>query len=75
MGRNKIKEDAVSLYDRERTSMNKTNESSRIKSVQFEYVGTDEQFVNFLKCVFRDYITGCKVASDEQNGFVRTSSI
>ena len=53
--------------------MNKTNESSRIKSVQFEYVGTDEQFVNFLKCVFRDYITGSKVTSDEQSGFVQTS--
>ena len=55
--------------------MNKTNESSRIKSVQFEYVGTDEQFVNFLKCVFRDYITGSKVTSDEQSGFVQISSI
>lgn len=55
--------------------MNKTNESSRIKSVQFEYVGTDEQFVNYLKCVFRDYITGSKVTSDEQSGFVRTSLI
>lgn len=55
--------------------MNKTNESSRIQSVQFEYVGTDEQFVNFLKCVFRDYITGSKVTSDEQSGFVQISSI
>lgn len=55
--------------------MNKTNESSRIKSVQFEYVGTDEQFVNFLKCVFRDYITGSKVTSGEQSGFVRTTLI
>lgn len=55
--------------------MNKTNESSRIKSVQFEYVGTDEQFINFLKCVFRDYITGSQVTSDEQSGFIRTSSI
>ena len=55
--------------------MNKTNESSKIKSVQFEYVGTDEQFVNFLKSVFRDYITGRKVTSDEHIGFVRTSSI
>ena len=55
--------------------MNKTNEISRIKSVQFEYVGTDEQFVNFLKCVFRDYITGSKVTSDELSEFVRTSSI
>lgn len=55
--------------------MNKTNESSRIKSVQFEYVGTDEQFINFLKCVFRDYITGSQVTSDEQSGFVRPSSI
>lgn len=49
--------------------MNKTNESSRIKSVQFEYVGTDEQFVKFLKCVFRDYITGSKV------GFVNEESV
>lgn len=45
--------------------MNKTKENTRIKSVQFEYVGTDEQLVNFLKCVFRDYITGSKVTSDE----------
>ena len=55
--------------------MNKTTGNTKIKSVQFEYVGTDEQFVNFLKCVFRDYITGRQVTSDEQNGYVRTSSI
>lgn len=55
--------------------MNKTPGNTKIKSVQFEYVGTDEQFVNFLKCVFRDYITGSKVTSDEQSEFVRTSSI
>ena len=55
--------------------INKTTGNMKIKSVQFEYVGTDEQFVNFLKCVFRDYITGSQVTSDEQSGFVRTSSI
>ncbi len=55
--------------------MNKVNESTKIKSVQFEYVGTDEQFVKFLKCIFRDYITGNYVANDEQKSFVRTSSI
>lgn len=55
--------------------MNKTTGNTKIKSVQFEYVGTDEQFVNFLKCVFRDYITGSKVTSDELSEFVRTSSI
>ena len=55
--------------------MNKTTGNTKIKSVQFEYVGTDEQFVNFLKCVFRDYITGSKVTSDEPSEFVRTSSI
>ena len=53
--------------------MNKTTGNTKIRSVQFEYVGTDEQFVNFLKCVFRDYITGSKVTSGEQSGFVRTS--
>lgn len=55
--------------------INNTTGNMKIKSVQFEYVGTDEQFVNFLKCVFRDYITGSKVASDELSEFVRTSSI
>lgn len=55
--------------------INNTTENMKIKSVQFEYVGTDEQFVNFLKCVFRDYITGSKVTSDELSEFVRTSSI
>lgn len=55
--------------------INKTTGNMKIKSVQFDYVGTDEQFVNFLKCVFRDYITGSKVTSDEQSGFVQISSI
>lgn len=55
--------------------INNTTGNMKIKSVQFEYVGTDEQFVNFLKCVFRDYITGSKVTSDELSEFVRTSSI
>ena len=55
--------------------INNTTGNMKIKSIQFEYVGTDEQFVNFLKCVFRDYITGSKVTSDELSEFVRTSSI
>ncbi len=38
---------------------------SRIRSVTFEYVGTEEQFVTFLKSIVRDYIDDHAVASDE----------
>ena len=38
---------------------------NRIRSVTFEYVGTEEQFVTFLKSILRDYIDDYAVASDE----------
>lgn len=53
--------------------MCKTTGKPKIRSVKFEYVGTDEQFVRFLKCVFRDYISTYKVNSDELHTIVLKS--
>ena len=36
--------------------MEEAKGKNRIRSVKFEYVGTDEQYVRFLKNIIRDYI-------------------
>ena len=42
--------------------------------LETENVGTDEQFVKFLKCVFRDYITGSKVGFFNEESVALRSS-
>jgi hypothetical protein len=37
--------------------MSRYNERSIIESVEFEYVGTTEQFNTFLKNIIKDYIS------------------
>ncbi len=55
--------------------MNKTTEKSKIRSVKFEYVGTDEQLVMFLKCIISDYITGNRATADLQEFYFEKNLI
>ena len=44
-------------YGEERSSMARKAEPIIISTVEFDYVGTDEQFNTFLKSVVKDYIS------------------
>ena len=52
-------------YDEERSSMARKPEPIIIESVEFDYVGTDEQFNTFLKSVVKDYISENNLLPDE----------
>ncbi len=52
-------------YGEERSSMARKPEPIIIESVEFDYVGTDEQFNSFLKSVVKDYISENNLLPDE----------
>ena len=52
-------------YGEERSSMARKSEPIIIESVEFDYVGTDEQFNTFLKSVVKDYISENNLLPDE----------
>lgn len=51
----------------------KAKRESRINSVTFEHVGTEEQFVKFLKSIVRDYFNEHTIAPDN-SGFITTNN-
>ena len=52
-------------YGEERSSMARKAEPIIISTVEFDYVGTDEQFNAFLKSVVKDYISENNLLPDE----------
>ena len=52
-------------YGEERSSMARKAEPIIIESVEFDYVGTDNQFKDFLKSVVKDYISENNLLPDE----------
>ncbi len=52
-------------YGEERRSMARNSESIIISSVEFNYIGSDEQFNAFLKSVVKDYISENHLLPDE----------
>ena len=52
-------------YGEGRSSMARKPEPIIIESVEFDYVGTDEQFNAFLKSVVKDYISENNLLPDE----------
>lgn len=52
--------------------INATNTPKK-RTVKFEYVGTDEQFVNFLKCVIRDYVSIDKTSAEDSDFMAKVS--
>ena len=52
-------------YGEERSSMARKAEPIIIESVEYDYVGTDEQFNTFLKSVVKDYISENNLLPDE----------
>lgn len=51
----------------------KAKRESRINSVTFEHVGTEEQFVKFLKSIVRDYIDEHTILPDNR-GVITTKN-
>ncbi len=45
--------------------MKNTEKKTKISSVCFKYVGTDEQFETFVKSVVKDYITDNSLLPDK----------
>lgn len=43
-----------------------TEKKTIISSVHFKYVGTDEQFNEFIKSVIKDYITDDSLLPDQE---------
>ena len=43
-----------------------TEKKTKISSVHFKYVGTDEQFNEFIKRVIKDYITDDSLLPDQE---------
>jgi uncharacterized protein YpmS len=54
------------FYSGERRFMSRKAELPTIESVEFDYVGTNEQFNKFLKSVIKDYITENHLLPDEK---------
>ena len=52
-------------YGEERSSMARKTEPIIISTVEFDYIGTDEQFNTFLKSVVKDYISENNLLPDE----------
>ena len=53
-------------YGEERSSMARKPEPIIIESVEYDYVGTDNQFKNFLKNIIKDYLSEDKLQPEEE---------
>ena len=53
-------------YSEERSSMARKAEPIIIESVEFEYVGTDNQFKDFLRNIIKDYLLEDKLQPEEK---------
>ena len=60
-------------YGEERSSMARKPEPIIIESVEFDYVGTDEQFNAFLKSVVKDYISENNLLPDDDFPFEKSA--
>ena len=60
-----IKSIRCNYYGEERSSMSRKAEPIIISTVEFDYIGTDEQFNTFLKSVVKDYISENNLLPDE----------
>lgn len=54
-------------YGEGRRTMARKPEPVIIESVEFNYVGTDEQFKDFLRSVIKDYLSENRLAPEENN--------
>ena len=45
-----------------------------VKSVEFDYVGTDEQFNTFLKSIIKDYLTENNLLPDDYDDKINSKS-
>ena len=53
-------------YGEERSSMARKAEPIIIESVEFDYVGTDNQFKDFLRSIIKDYLSEDKLRPEEE---------
>ena len=53
-------------YGEERSSMARKAEPIIIESVEYDYVGTDNQFKVFLRNIIKDYLTEDKLQPEEE---------
>ena len=53
-------------YGEERSSMARKAEPIIIESVEYDYVGTDNQFKDFLRNIIKDYLTEDKLQPEEE---------
>lgn len=61
-----LKFNRLTYYGEERSSMARKAEPIIIESVEFDYVGTDNQFKVFLQSVIKDYLSEDRLAPDEE---------
>lgn len=52
-------------YGEERSSMARKPDPIIIESVEFDYVGTDNQFKDFLRNIIKDYLSEDKLEPEE----------
>ncbi len=48
----------------------KLEKQTKISSVHFKYVGTDEQFSDFIRSVIKDYIVDDTLLPDEDDAII-----
>ena len=53
-------------YGEERSSMARKPEPIIIESVEFDYVGTDNQFKDFLRNIIKDYLSEDKLEPEDK---------
>lgn len=60
-----LKFNRLTYYGEERSSMARKAEPIIIESVEYDYIGTDNQFKVFLQSVIKDYLSENRLAPDE----------
>ena len=71
----KRREDTIRAYQQKNMKGNlimQTEKKTKISSVHFKYVGTDEQYIAFIKSVIKDYITDDSLLPDTEEEIIVT---
>lgn len=68
-----LKFNRLIYYGEERSSMARKVEPIIIESVEYDYIGTDNQFKVFLQSVIKDYLSENRLAPDEETNLKKSA--
>ena len=68
-----LKFNRLIYYGEERSSMARKAEPIIIESVEYDYIGTDNQFKVFLQSVIKDYLSENRLAPDKETNLKKSA--